>query len=99
MVRPERVRVGRHAPGEGSVGVPVTVREVIFRGATVHVELATADGSTMVAHLTDERSLEGIGPGETAWAHWNMPDAYLVPAASGHPEPVPTHATSPGGSP
>ena len=82
MVRPERVRVDRTPPTGAQAGIPVTVREVIFRGATVHVGLAAADGSDVVAHLTDDRSLDGLRPGDPAWATWQQADAYLVPADS-----------------
>jgi len=90
MVRPEKVQVGRDAPSDGRAGVPATVEEVIFRGATVHVELTTTpDGADLVAHLGDDRSLDGLRPGDTAWATWERDTAYLVPAASGHSAPPP----------
>jgi spermidine/putrescine transport system ATP-binding protein len=84
MVRPERVEVTRGAPAGERAGVPVTVTEVIFRGAMVHVGLTTADGAGLVAHLTDERDLDGLRSGDPAWACWDRDIAYLVPAASGH---------------
>ena len=59
MVRPEKVRVARSAPSGDSSGIPATVREVIFRGPTVHVSLTAADGAELVAHLTDDRSVAG----------------------------------------
>ena len=84
MVRPEKVQVGRTAPLDGEAGVPVTVDEVIFRGATVHVGMTTADGTAVVAHLGDDRSLEGLRGGDPAWARWDPTVAYLVPAVGGH---------------
>jgi spermidine/putrescine transport system ATP-binding protein len=89
MVRPERVQVGRAAPGDGHEGMPVTVQEVIFRGANVHVGLTTTDGADLVAHLIDDRSLDGLRPGDAAWAAWDRSDAYLVPADAGHGTPAP----------
>jgi spermidine/putrescine transport system ATP-binding protein len=89
MIRPERVQVGRHAPGEGHGGIPATVQDVIFRGATVHVGLTTADGATLVADIGDDRSLDGLRPGDPAWATWVRDDAYLVPADAGHSAPPP----------
>ena len=93
MVRPEKVRVGPDAPGGARVGLPVTLREVIFRGPTIHVGLTATDGSPLVAHLTDERELGGLRSGETGWATWDRDVAYLVPVddhrgARPHP-PVP----------
>jgi spermidine/putrescine transport system ATP-binding protein len=104
MVRPEKVRVGRDAPVNGSAGIPATVEEIIFRGAMVHVGLTAADGSGVVAHVTDERSLEGLRPGDAAWATWERDVAYLVPADAGHtpapPDPIEAlDADSTGGSP
>ena len=92
MVRPEKVQVGRTAPLNGEAGVPVTVDEVIFRGATVHVGMTTADGTAVVADLGDDRSLEGLRGGDPAWARWDPTVAYLVPAVGGHsaapPDPL-----------
>ena len=79
MVRPERVHVERQTPNGTRTGIPAAVREVIFRGASVHVVLAAGDGSEVVAHLIDDRSLDGLRPGDTAWATWERTDAYLVP--------------------
>ncbi len=84
MVRPERVEVGRDAPAAEQAGIPVTVSEVIFRGAMVHVGLTTSDGAGLVAHLTDDRALDGLRAGDPAWASWDRDVAYLVPAAAGH---------------
>jgi ABC-type Fe3+/spermidine/putrescine transport system ATPase subunit len=89
MIRPERVQVGRHAPAEGHGGIPATVQDVIFRGATVHVGLTTADGAPLVADLGDDRSLDGLRPGDPAWATWVRDDAYLVPRNAGHSAPTP----------
>lgn len=92
MVRPEKVRVGRDAPANGSAGIPATVQEVIFRGAIVHVGLTTTDGANLVAHLSDDRTLDGLRPGNPAWATWERDVAYLVPADAGHsaapPDPL-----------
>jgi spermidine/putrescine transport system ATP-binding protein len=92
MVRPEKVQVGRDAPVNGQAGVPATVDEIIFRGATVHVGMTATDGTAMVAHLGDDRSLGGLRPGDPAWARWDRDVAYLVPAAGGHsaapPDPL-----------
>ncbi|MEO7428813.1 MAG: ABC transporter ATP-binding protein [Acidimicrobiales bacterium] len=84
MVRPEKVRVARRASEDGSVGIPATVQEIIFRGAMVHVALSAADGSGVVAHVADDRALDGVRPGDPAWATWERDCAYLVPADAGH---------------
>jgi spermidine/putrescine transport system ATP-binding protein len=92
MVRPEKVQVGPAAPVNGQSGVPATVDEIIFRGAIVHVGMTARDGTAMVAHLADGRSLGELRPGDPAWAHWDREDAYLVPAVGGHsaapPDPL-----------
>jgi hypothetical protein len=92
MVRPEKVRVGKGNPAGSLAGIPATVQEVIFRGATVHVGLSTTDGANLVAHLSDDRELDGLRPGDSAWATWEQDVAYLVPAAAGHsaapPDPL-----------
>jgi spermidine/putrescine transport system ATP-binding protein len=78
MVRPERVVVSRQAPPGGRTGLAVTVEGVIFRGPTVHVTMA-AGGTRVVAHLTDERALDGLRPGDAAWACWDTDAGSLVP--------------------
>jgi spermidine/putrescine transport system ATP-binding protein len=89
MVRPERVEVGREAPTAGRAGIPVTVQEVIFRGATVHVSLSTTDGAGVVAHLGSDQALGGLRAGDPAWATWGREAAYVVPVAGGHSAPPP----------
>ena len=89
MVRPEKVNVARLAPADGHEGIPATVQEVIFRGATVHVGLTATDGAPLVAHLGDARFLDGLSPGEPAWATWARDAAYLVPTEAAHPTPPP----------
>ncbi|MCB0962857.1 MAG: ABC transporter ATP-binding protein [Acidimicrobiales bacterium] len=79
MIRPERVRV--HAePGPSGASVPVTVTELIFRGASTRVHLATDSDLEVVAHLVDgddERS--ELRPGDRAHATWEAAAAYVVP--------------------
>ncbi len=104
MVRPEKVHVQRGVPVNGTAGIPATVQEIIFRGPTVHVGLTATDGSAVVAHVTDDRSLDGLRPGDPAWATWDREVAYLVPADAGHspapPDPIDAlDADSTGGAP
>ncbi len=101
MVRPEQVHIVRDGPVNGTVGIPATVQEIIFRGATVHVGLAASDGAGLVANLVDDRGLDGLRPGDAAWATWERDAAYLVPADAGHtpapPDPLEAldhHATT-----
>jgi spermidine/putrescine transport system ATP-binding protein len=82
MIRPEQVRVSA-APEDSTSAVSGTLREVIFRGPVVHVALTTPRGPTVVAHLTDVRSLDGLAPGDEAWACWQPDAAYLVPTGHG----------------
>ena len=89
-------RAGDGAPREGA-GRPHRARQRRRRACparstrsssaapTVHVGMTTADGTAMVAHLGDDRSLERPAPrrprvGDAGTATV----AYLVPAAGGH---------------
>ncbi|MGQ0434021.1 MAG: ABC transporter ATP-binding protein [Microthrixaceae bacterium] len=104
MVRPEKVSVARESPVNGTAGIPATVNEIIFRGPIVHVGLTAADGSVLIAHLTDDRSLDGLRPGDAAWATWERGVAYLVPPDAGHtpvpPDPIDAlDSDNPGGTP
>jgi TOBE domain len=80
----------------------VTVQEVIFRGASVHVGLTTSDGAPFVAHLSDDRLLDGLRPGDPAWATWERDAAYVVPADAGRtaapPDPIDELAVPTGGT-
>ena len=84
MVRPERVRVATTAPAGRCAGVEGTVTEIVFRGPTTHVTLATTAGA-VVAHLGVDRSLGALRPGDRAWATWADGDAYTVPTTGGTP--------------
>ncbi len=81
MIRPERIRV-RVDAGEPGTSVRVTVTELIFRGPSTRVHLATAAGSGMVAHLVDgDDGRTELRPGDSAFASWDHDAAYVVPRA------------------
>ena len=93
MVRPERVQVARRAAGNGGRGVPATVDEVIFRGATVHVGSPPPTATAVVADVGPTTDLlDGLRPGDPVWATWAREAAYLVPRPDGHvrrhPDPL-----------
>jgi spermidine/putrescine transport system ATP-binding protein len=77
MIRPERVRVVSEL-GPGEFGLAGTVTELIFRGPSTRVEMATASGSSLVAHLVDGKDAAAFRPGDTAHAVWDPSAAYLV---------------------
>ena len=87
MVRPERVHVSDAEPAAPARGVAGTITEVIFRGSTTHVALTTESGP-LVANLPDAAALDGLRPGDPAWAVWDEGAAYPVPAqrTTGGPE-------------
>jgi hypothetical protein len=70
--------------------VEATVREIIFRGPSVRVELSVGDGLAVVANTADDRTLDGLRPGATVWAAWDRAAASLVPAG---PDPAPGSGT------
>jgi spermidine/putrescine transport system ATP-binding protein len=82
MIRPERVQVHREAPGAAMTGIEGTVTEIIFRGPVTHVALSTASGP-VVAHLGDDRSLDGLRPGDRAWVIWARDASFAVTATTG----------------
>jgi spermidine/putrescine transport system ATP-binding protein len=88
MVRPERVRVLVHAPANGFVGVPCTVRDLVFQGPVVRVALETAAGDEVVAHVGADEQLPLLRPGDQVWAGWERDAARLLP------EPEPGHEAS-----
>ncbi len=90
MVRPERVRLARERP-VGGPGIETTVRELVFRGPSVRVELG-AGPLSLVANTVGGRELDGLRPGASVWAVWDRASASLVPAA----ERLPAAPADPG---
>jgi spermidine/putrescine transport system ATP-binding protein len=92
MVRPERVRVLMDAPSNGHVGLPCTVRDLVFQGPVVRVALATANGDEIVAHVGAEEQLPLLRPGDRVWAGWEHDAARLLPEPD---EPLPDATEEP----
>jgi ABC-type Fe3+/spermidine/putrescine transport system ATPase subunit len=79
LLRPERVRLERAAPGSGEDGLPVTVRSIVFQGP-VHRCVAVDDaGVEIAAHLPATSARPLFRPGERAWATWTRGAARLLP--------------------
>jgi spermidine/putrescine ABC transporter ATP-binding subunit len=73
-IRPERVSLG----AAGGVGLPCTLRDVIFRGASVHFYLDSAVGPLLAYRQNadgDDRSLQ---PGQQVTATWSPDSAVVV---------------------
>ncbi len=79
MVRPERIRLERRPPAAPDAGIGGTVQEIIFRGSTTHVSLASTAGP-IVANITDGAALGDMRPGAEVWAVWEASAAYPLPA-------------------
>jgi spermidine/putrescine transport system ATP-binding protein len=84
MVRPERVRVSMDAPTGDVATVRATVRDLTFQGPVIRLSLATADDSTVVAHVGAEQELPMLRPGDEVHVSW-APEASLVLPASDIP--------------
>jgi spermidine/putrescine transport system ATP-binding protein len=82
MVRPERIRLAVAEPDNGRVGVPATVRDLVFQGPVVRVALTASDGSDVVAHVGPEEELPLLRPGDALWITWE-PDAGVLLRAGG----------------
>jgi hypothetical protein len=78
MVRPEQVRLSRERPA-GHPAVEATVREIIFRGPSVRVELTAGEALAVVANTADDRVLDGLRPGAAVWAGWETAASSIVP--------------------
>ena len=52
----------------------------MFRGPTTHVGLRTVGDDDVVAHVPDDRAIDGLRPGDKVWATWDRDAAYTVPA-------------------
>jgi spermidine/putrescine transport system ATP-binding protein len=62
MVRPERVRVSKHAPTSGAATVRATVVDLTFQGPLMRLSLSAPDSSTIVAHVGPEHDLRCYDP-------------------------------------
>jgi spermidine/putrescine transport system ATP-binding protein len=78
MLRPERLRPIVDAPADGQ-GVPATVVHLVFQGATSRLQLALADGTTLVTHVGSHDQLAFLQPGHSVWITWEPGAAYLLP--------------------
>jgi spermidine/putrescine transport system ATP-binding protein len=79
MVRPERVQVLMDPPTNGRVGLPCTVKDLVFQGPVVRFALDTPDGSEAVAHVGAGDQLPLLRPGDRVWAVWEHDAARLLP--------------------
>jgi spermidine/putrescine transport system ATP-binding protein len=82
MVRPERVRLAVAGPENGRVGVPATVRDLVFQGPVVRVALTAPDGSDVVAHVGPEEALPLLRPGDPLWVTWERDAAVVLRAGT-----------------
>ncbi len=66
MIRPERMRL---AVGDQD-GLGADVTDLVFQGPLVRVELRSADGSMLVAHVGPDDGLPMLMPGDRVQVHW-----------------------------
>jgi len=79
MIRPERLGVRVEEPSNGAPHLRTTVTDLTFQGPLVRAELATADGTEVVAHVGPEDDLPLLRPGDAVWVTWEKEAARLLP--------------------
>ena len=74
MIRPERMhlRVG------GDAGFEAKVVDLVFQGPLVRFELATPDGSALVAHVGPDEELPLLRPGDAVRVVWDADGGRLL---------------------
>jgi spermidine/putrescine transport system ATP-binding protein len=77
MLRPERVRPTADRPADG-YGLPATVAQLIFQGATARLHVALADGTELVTYVDSHVELPFVRPGDDIWVAWDPGAAYLL---------------------
>lgn len=77
MLRPERLRLAVDAQAEGQ-GLPATVVQSIFQGATTRLQLQLADGTTVVTHVESHAPLPFVRAGQSLWLTWEPGAPYLL---------------------
>ena len=66
MIRPVRM----HLAVGGQDGLGADVTDLVFQGPVVRVELRSADGSMLVAHVGPDDGLPMLMPGDRVQVHW-----------------------------
>ncbi|MBI3512945.1 MAG: ABC transporter ATP-binding protein [Proteobacteria bacterium] len=72
-VRPERMRLG----GPDAPGQPATVREIVYRGSTIHYYLDGAAGPILVHRQNAEPGAAELRPGDRVRCRW-APESGVV---------------------
>jgi spermidine/putrescine transport system ATP-binding protein len=75
MLRPERLRPAE----DGGQGLTATVVALAFQGATKRLQLALADGTTIVAQVASHAAPPSLRPGQPLRVGWEPGAAYLLP--------------------
>jgi hypothetical protein len=55
----------------------------VFQGAQLRCALATPQGESLVAHVAPGAARQGVKPGTSLWASWDVEAARLLPAEPG----------------
>lgn len=77
MLRPERLQPSIAAPPDGQ-GMPATVVQLVFQGATTRLQLRLADGTTVVTHVESHAQLPFVQAGQSLWVAWEPGAPYLL---------------------
>jgi spermidine/putrescine transport system ATP-binding protein len=78
MVRPERVNLYPQGLAAGTVGLPVTIADLVFQGPVLRYSLRDAAGTEIVAHVESEDRDPDIRVGDRLWAGWDPAAARLL---------------------
>jgi len=77
MIRPERLQVTTTDGGDGR-SLEGTVRDVIFQGAAVRIQLVLADGTEVVTLVDPDDDLPFLRPGSPVHVSWSPEAVYLL---------------------
>ncbi len=82
-VRPEKIRIGRDAPGPSGCALRGTVTEVVYLGTATNFNITTSLGAEVVvfvqnASAADQEASEAIGRGDDVWLTWETPYSYAI---------------------
>ncbi|SHK52612.1 spermidine/putrescine transport system ATP-binding protein [Nocardiopsis flavescens] len=81
IVRPEKIRLGTEAPGDGVSAVPGTVAETVYTGAATHYQVDIGGGGTVTVHLQNSSdSALAADRGDRVWLSWPARHSAALPA-------------------
>jgi spermidine/putrescine transport system ATP-binding protein len=78
-VRPEKIRIGADAPGEGVSRVPGTVTETVYMGSSTHYQVDIGGGEEITVYQQNASGADLVARrGEAVWLSWRPEHSFAL---------------------